>query len=79
MKFIIKLSRRIIFSAFLLYGYNLIAVNFNLILPVNVYSIGLVSLLGIPSVFALILFKVLILWGVLWKKQLVISLDFMRL
>lgn len=61
MKFIIKLMKRIILSAFLLYGYNLIAVNFNMIIPINVYTVGLVSILGIPSVFALILFKVFIL------------------
>ena len=61
MKFMVKLIRRIIFSAFLLYGYNLIAVNFNLVIPINIYSMGLVTTLGIPSVFALVLFKVLIL------------------
>lgn len=63
MKFIIKLMKRVILSAFLLYGYNLIAVNFNMIIPINVYTVGFVSILGIPSVFALILFKVFILWG----------------
>lgn len=60
---IFRLLRKIILSAFLLYGYNLIAVNFNLIIPINIFTVGIVSLLGIPSMMALILFKVFILWG----------------
>ena len=63
MKVIVMLVRKTIFSAFLLYGYNLIAVNFNMIIPINVYTICFVSVLGIPSMLALILFKVFILWG----------------
>ena len=61
MKIIIRVVKRIVFGAFLLYGYNLIAVNFNMIIPINVCTIGLVSILGTPSVLALVLFKVLIL------------------
>ena len=58
---IFRLLRKIILSAFLLYGYNLIAVNFNLIIPINIFTVGIVGLLGIPSMMALILFKVFIL------------------
>lgn len=58
---VFRLLRKIILSAFLLYGYNLIAVNFNLIIPINIFTVGIVSLLGIPSMMALILFKVFIL------------------
>lgn len=61
MKIVIKLIKKVIFSAFLLYGYNLIAVNFNMIIPINICTIGFVSVLGIPSMLALILFKVFIL------------------
>ena len=60
---ILRLLKKIIISSFLLYGYNLIAVNFNLIIPINFYTISCVSLLGIPSMLGLILFKVFILWG----------------
>lgn len=60
---ILRLLKKIIISVFLLYGYNLIAVNFNLIIPINFYTISCVSLLGIPSMLGLILFKVFILWG----------------
>lgn len=63
MKVIVKLIKKVIFSAFLLYGYNLIAVNFNMIIPINIYTICFVTILGIPSMLALILFKIFILWG----------------
>lgn len=61
MKFIFRVFRRIILGTFLLYGYNLIAVNFNMIIPINIYTIVLVTVLGIPSVIALLLFKILVL------------------
>ena len=61
MKFMIRVIRKVIFGAFLLYGYNLIAVNFNMIIPINIYTIGFASFLGIPSIFALILFRIFIL------------------
>lgn len=61
MKAMKKSIKRIIFSSFLLYGYNLIAVKFNLIIPINTFTILFVSVLGVPSVFALVLFKIFIL------------------
>lgn len=61
MKIIVKLVKRIVLSAFLLYGYNLISVNFNMIIPINIYTVVLVSILGVPVIFALLLFKILIL------------------
>ncbi len=61
MKLIIKLVKRIIVGMFLLYGYNLIAVNFNMIIPINIFTIGFVTVLGIPSILALLLFKILVL------------------
>lgn len=58
---ILKWLKKVIFSAFLLYGYNIIAANFNLVIPINVITILLVSFLGAPGMFALILFKVTVL------------------
>lgn len=63
MKIVRNIIRKIIYSAFLLYGYNLIAVNFNMIVPINVYSMSIVSLLGSFGLISLVLFKYLILWG----------------
>lgn len=61
MNLLIKFAKRVVFGTFLLYGYNLIAVNFNMIIPINVFTIVFVTVLGIPSLLALLLFKILIL------------------
>ncbi len=58
---ILNFLKKIVFSAFLLYGYNLIATNFNMIIPINVITILFVSMLGAPGLFALILFKITVL------------------
>lgn len=53
--------KKIIFSAFLLYGYNLIAVEFNMLIPINIITVIMVSILGAPAIFALILYKLAVL------------------
>lgn len=63
MKLFVLFLKKIIVSTFLLYGYNLIATNFNLIIPINLFTIIFVTMLGIPSLIGLILFKIFILWG----------------
>lgn len=61
MKFILFVVKKIILSAFILYGYNLIAVNFNMIIPINVYTLCFITFLGCPALIALVLFKILAL------------------
>ena len=58
---IIDVIKRIVMSFFVLYGYNLIAVNFDLVIPINIATIGLITILGVPSLIALLLFKIVIL------------------
>ncbi len=58
---IVLIIRRIIVSGFLLYGYNLIAVNFNMILPINFITLFSIVFLGSPALIALVLFKILVL------------------
>ncbi len=53
--------RNVVLAAFILYGYNLIAVNFNMMVPVNFITLGSVTFLGAPALIALVLFKILIL------------------
>lgn len=50
-----KVIKKIIFGAFLLYGYNLIAVSFGLVIPINYFTIALVGLLDIPAMVTLIM------------------------
>ena len=54
MKKIIKLIKGILFSIFLLYGYNLLATSLNLIVPINVVTVGSITILGMPALFAFI-------------------------
>ena len=58
---IIILVKRIIFSTFLIYGYNMIAVNFQLVVPIYAITISLVTFLGAPGLLALVLFKLIIM------------------
>lgn len=61
MKNIMLLIKKFVLSAFVLYGYNLIAVNFNMIIPINYITVGLMTILGAPVLVALVLFKILVL------------------
>ncbi len=56
----IKVIKKIIFSSFLLYGYNLLIEPLGLIIPINVITVGTISLLGIPALFSFILIHVII-------------------
>ena len=55
-----KIVKKIIYGVFLLYGYNLIAVSFGFMIPINYITIFLVSLLDIPAMFMLIMSLVFI-------------------
>lgn len=59
MKKFLSIVQRFILSSFVLYGYNLIAASFNLVVPINLITIGLVGGLGVPALFALILLKII--------------------
>ena len=54
MKKIVKLIKRVIFSVLFLYSYNILAESLNLIIPINLVTIGVLTILGIPSLFFLI-------------------------
>lgn len=57
---IINVLKRIVFSSFLLYGYNLIAVSLGIIIPINIITVLILVVLGYPSLFSLILIQTLI-------------------
>ena len=59
MKKVWRILQKIIISTFILYGYNIIANRFNLVIPINVFTVGSVSILGFPMLFVLVLLKVL--------------------
>ena len=45
----------------MLYGFNIIAVNYNFIIPINVFSVAIVALFDIPGVFMLFLIMKLLM------------------
>lgn len=46
--------KKLIFSTFLLYGYNLIMAPLSLMIPINVITVLTVTLLGLPSLFGFV-------------------------
>ena len=59
-KKILKLMKKIIVSAFFIYGYNIIAAPLSLIIPINLITVLAVSLLGIPALLSFIIILLLI-------------------
>ncbi|MDO5002623.1 MAG: pro-sigmaK processing inhibitor BofA family protein [bacterium] len=58
MKKVFEILKKVVLSFVILYSYNLIAVNFNMIIPINLFTVLIVSILGAPALLALILFKI---------------------
>ena len=63
MKKIFNLFKKILFSFVILYGFNTIGINFNLIIPINLITLTLITFLGFPALFSLVLLFVLAFWG----------------
>lgn len=61
MKKVLNLLKKIVLSFIILYGYNLIASNFNMVIPINIITVSVVAILGVPSLFALLLLRILAL------------------
>ncbi len=61
LKKIIIYVKRIVLGAFILYGYNVIASNFNMVVPINFVTVGMIGILGAPALVALILLKIMIM------------------
>ncbi len=60
MKKILKILKKIIYSVFLIYGYNLITYPLNLIIPINIMTVLFIVIFGPLSLLSLIIIKLLI-------------------
>jgi len=60
LKRIFKILKKIIVSVFLLYGYNLIAAPLGFIIPINLITILLLSIFGIPALLSLVIVLVVV-------------------
>ena len=56
---IFNIIKRIIFSFVVLYGFNVIGSNFNVIVPINLVTLSLITFLGFPALFSLVLLFVI--------------------
>lgn len=60
MKYMYKILKRIVMALCLLYSFNLIMNNAGIMIPINIYTIGVVTMLGGPSLIGLVvLYKIL--------------------
>lgn len=50
-----KVLKKIIFSAFIIYSFNIIAVKFNIVIPINLFTIAIVTVLDVPGMTMLVL------------------------
>ncbi len=59
MHIFLKYLKKIVLGGFLLYAYNLIAVSFNITIPINFYTILTVGLFDIPGISGLLALKLI--------------------
>ena len=60
MKNIVYLLKKIIVSLCILYAYNIITSKIGFYIPINIYTILLITLLDLPGLLILIILKLLI-------------------
>ena len=54
---LISIIKKIVFSIGIIYGINVILKNVGIFVPINIYTVGLTSMLGVPgllSIFAIL-------------------------
>lgn len=59
-KKIFQFVKKIIVSAFILYGFNLIVAPLNIMIPLNFITVLALSILGIPALFSFLIILLLI-------------------
>lgn len=59
LKRIFNLLKKVLLSFVILYGFNTIGSNFSLIIPINFITLTLITFLGFPALFSLVLLLVI--------------------
>lgn len=55
MYLLINYFKKIIMAAFLIYAFNMVAVNFNVVIPINIWTILFTSFFDIPALAVLLI------------------------
>ena len=50
----IKIIKKIVFSFGIIYGVNMLLKGVNIIIPMNIFSIGMTTVLGIPGLLSVL-------------------------
>lgn len=58
-KIIFKFIKRFIMGGFLLYAYNLIASSFNISIPINLFTLVIVSIFDVFGITGLVIIKMI--------------------
>ena len=53
----IKYLKKIIMAAFMLYAFNMIAVNFNIVIPINIWTLVFTSIFDMSGLGVLLFIK----------------------
>ncbi len=53
-KILKKVVKKVVFAFVLLYGLNVIVSSINIFIPINIFTISIVSILGVPGLLSLI-------------------------
>ena len=56
-----KYLKKIIMGSFLIYAFNIIAVNFNIVIPINPWTILFASTFDLPAIVIMLLVKIIAL------------------
>lgn len=62
-KILKKVVKKVVFAFVLLYGLNVIVSSINIFIPINIFTISIVSILGVPGLLSLISIFFIINWG----------------
>lgn len=57
LKKLFDIVKRVVMAVLFIYAYNKLALPLNVIIPINITTVLLVSLCGIPSILMLVLFS----------------------
>lgn len=61
LKKIIKLIKKVVMAAILIFAYNKVSLSLNATIPINFGTIFFVTIFGIPAIFFLVIFYLMIL------------------
>ncbi len=54
-----KYFKKIVIASFMLYTFNMVAVNFNIVLPINIWTIGFTSFFDVSGLVILLIIKLI--------------------